>query len=254
MFKKKQVQNTAAIPTGIPRPAPAQTVHNHAPSEAGRILAQWFVYLVLAVIGWFFIRYLVSQMGYRNPDEALGWFLFGGIALLIVTWAIDRTFIKYRKMSLDYQVVIEEIRAEAARSKALTAGSPAPTNGRLTGEQKRLYENLALVMQKAYQDLVDSQGVGYQGGGDKRPWSKRAVLAMEPPRHGKMPESQATKIREWLVEHKVIVGDPQNDQINTEAYPAFEDFLALLHEKFNMPVVVHKAFPSSTGDGYLYRF
>jgi hypothetical protein len=239
MFKKRQIrnENTAALPIDLPRPAPAQTVHNYAPSEAGRIFAKWIVWALSAGLSWLFLRYLIVEgLQYRNPERFIAYFLFGGAGLLILSYAADRTFTKWRQMEWNYRLQLAEIQAETARSLSLTAGAPALPAERLTGEQKRLFENLALVMRQAYQDYAEKGN--YQGGGDKRPWSKRSILAMTPPRYGKMPDSKTGDIRAWLVSHQVIVGEAQSDQINTELYPAWADFMALLEEEFNMPVRV----------------
>lgn len=256
--KRKKVENAAAA-AGLPLLPQHQTVIHHAPSEAGKIFAKWLVGFLTAVITWYFLLYLIEEMDYRDPVRVIGNALFGLIVLAILTAAVYFAGTRLLLIIRDTVVQVAEInanaRVEAARSRALTAGAPTPSGGRLTGEQKRLYENLALVMQKGYQDLADSKGAGYQGGSDRRPWSKRAVLAMDPPRYGKMPDSKATDIREWLAGHNVIVGDPQSDQINTALYPAFADFLALLQEEFNLPVVVRtqKAPPSPAGrNGYMY--
>jgi hypothetical protein len=245
------MDNTAAASINLPRPVSSPTIHNHAPSEAGRIFAWAVVYLIAALIGWFFLLYLLREMGARNPVESIGWFLFGAAGLLIVSIAVDKVATKHAALKREFLLQLEEIRLEQSRNLALTAGAPALPSKRLTAEQIRLFENLALVMQKAYQDLADSKGAGYQGGSDKRPWSKRSVLAMEPPRHGKMPDSKATEIREWLAANEVIIGPSQSDQINTELYPTWADFRALLEEKFNMPVKVYKGPSSPTDSRYV---
>jgi hypothetical protein len=253
MFRKRQRQmdNTAAASINLPRPVSSPTIHNHAPSEAARIFAWALVVFIGLVVAWFFVLYLISEMGYRNPVRVMGWVLAGVSSLLFATIVIDRTITKFYKMNREYAVQLEELRLEQSRHLALTTGAPALPSKRLTAEQIRLFENLALVMQRAYQDLADSKGAGYQGGSDKRPWSKRSVLAMEPPRHGKMPDSKATEIREWLAANEVIIGPSQSDQINTELYPTWADFRALLEEKFNMPVKVYKGPSSPTDSRYV---
>lgn len=255
MWKKKRVkpENTAAAVPGIPRPQP-QMVHNHGPNWTGLAVVGFICLIILLYIIWHFLLYVVEETtGARNPVKAVG---EGGawlIGALIAAWVISKII----KIVIDWDLERNRIKAhadiESTRNIALTAGAPTPVSSRLTGEQKRLCENLALVMRKAYQDLADSQEVGYQGGSDMRPWSKRAVLAMDPPRYGKMPDSKATDIRRWLAERGVIVGDPQNDQVNTALYPTFADFQALLHGEFELPVVMRtrKALPSPASSGYM---
>jgi hypothetical protein len=255
--KKERVENVAAA-ANLPKPPQHQTVINHAPSEVGKIFAKWIVCVLSAIILWYFLLYLVEEMGYRDPVRVMGWVLVGTAGLIILTAAIyfggTRLLLIIRDTVIQVVEINANARVESARHNALTAGAPALPAKRLTAEQMRFFENLALVMQQAYQDLADSKGVGYQGGSDKRPWSKRSVLAMDPPRYGKMPDSKAADIRTWLAEHGVIIGNPQNDQINTELYPTFADFQTLLKEEFDMSIVVrtNKALPSSTGGGYVY--
>lgn len=255
MFKKRQRQMnnaaTAAMPMQPPRPSPERVVYTQPARPYAAIIITLFVCAVaLGPVVWVFGVFLLDQAGFKKPERAMAEILILLVFALPVlgyfTWLASGLLNRWFAHS-------EEMRRmdlEAMRYTTITAGAPALPNGRLTGEQKRLFENLALVMEQAYRDYADSDEAGYVGN-TQRPWSKRSVLAMDPPRYGKMPDSKATDIRKWLVEHNVIVGEPGFDQINAELYPDWAAFRALLEEEFNLPVVVQKALPSPTAGGYV---
>lgn len=255
MFKnrKRQMGNAAAAAMPMQNARPSERVVYTQPARpyASIIFALFACLVMLGPVIWFFGVFLLGQADYKEPERAMAegllLIMVGLPVLAYLTWLISGVLGKV----LAHKEAMRQMDLEAMRYTTLAVGAPTQAAGRLTGEQKRLYENLALVMEQAYRDWVDSDETGYQGGSDTRPWSKRSVLAMEPPRYGRMPDSKATDIRKWLAQHEVIVGDPQNDQINIKKYPTLADFQALLNDKFNMPVVVQKALPSPAGSGYV---
>ena len=253
MFKnRKRQMNNAAAPAMPMQPArPAERVIYTQPARPyAAIIATLFLCAVaLGPVVWVFGVFLLGQAGFKKPERAMAEILLlivlGLPVLAYLSWLVSGVLNKV----LAHKETMRQMDLEAMRYTSITAGAPALPAGRLTGEQKRLFENLALVMDQAYRDYADSDEMGYTGSA-QRPWSKRAVLAMEPPRHGRMPDSKATDIRKWLAERNVIVGMAGFDQINAADFPTWADFRALLEEEFNLPVVVGKALPSPTG-GYV---
>lgn len=254
MFKKRQRQmgNAAAAAMPMPaRPSPERVIYTQPARPYASIIFTLFVCAVaLGPVVWVFGVFLLGQAGFKKPERAMAEILLlivlGLPVLAYVSWLVSGVLNKV----LAHKETMRQMDLDAMRYTSIATGAPALSAGRLTGEQKRLYENLALVMEQAYRDYADSGEIGYQGGSDKRPWSKRSVLAMKPPRYGKMPDSKADTIRKWLAERQVIIGDPQNDQINIEEYPTLSDFMALLQNEFNLPVVI-KALPYPTDRGYV---
>lgn len=253
--RKRKMDNTATttMPMGPRPPTPERVVYTQPSRPYVGIIFTLFVCIVaLGPIAWIFGVFVLGQAGFKKPERAMAeLLLLVTVALPLlayVTWLVSGILNKV----LSYKERMKMMDLEAMRYTNFTAGSPALPNGRLTGEQKRLFENLALVMEQAYRDYADSGEMGYSGN-TQRPWSKRSVLSMDPPRYGRMPDSKATDIRKWLVEHGVLIGEPGFDQINTDLFLAWSDFRALLEEEFNLPVVVQtqKALPSPTNQGYV---
>jgi hypothetical protein len=234
-----------------PRPQ-TQIVHNHSTPWGSIILVGFLCFLLFLPVLWMIGVFILSQAGVRQPARALAngiiYLAFGLPLLALVSWIVSNAVPKILDCYFAHQERMKELDAEQVATRALTAGAPALPNERLTEEDKRLFENLAMVMEQAYRDYATHGS--YRNGNVQRPWSKAAVLALDPPRHGRMPERKATQIREWLAEKRVIIGEPQQDQINHLKYPTWSDFRALLEDEFNMPVVV--APPSYDSSGYVH--
>lgn len=235
--KKKQMNNAAAGMMPPPSPVGPQVVYTRQPHPGGLFLIRFLCAVALAPLAWWGGVFVFEQAGFKKPEQALAELLILVLIVLPllvgVAWGVSKLLDQIHA----HRQAMAQIELEARRYSSLTAGAPALPDGRLTDEEKRLFENLCVVMEQAYRDLAQS---GPYGSNDKRPWSKRSVLSMPaPPRHGRMPDNQATKIREWLVEYGVVIGDPQSDQINTLVYPTWQDFRALVEEQFNMAVKVN---------------
>lgn len=242
---RKQIKSAAlAIPE-----VGNTNIHNHGTAWPAIIATSVFCGVALLPVGWGVLYFLLDRAGFKNPEQALA----SGILILVVglpvlyygSYLLERIPRMIIRERGEIKLRLAEIEAEKARATSLTAAAPALPNERLTEEEKKLFENLAIVMEQAYRDLVEKRAP-YKGGNVPRPWSKASVLSLNPPRHGRMSFMKATTVREWLVAHQVIEGDHQKDQINTEKFPALADFRALLHNEFNMSVVVQ----SPTGNGY----
>lgn len=232
--KRRQLKNQAAA-IDMPRPVSSPTIHNHAPSEAGKILAQWFVYLILGVIGWFLLLYLLREMGAKNPVEALGWFVFGSAGLLVVSIAVDKVVTKHAKMKREFLLQLEEIRADRDRSLALTASQPLPNESRLTEEDSKFAALLRIVMAEAYKHLDE---VGQYTKADVKPWSRTPNQGRQIPGFkDTVTFDMAGKVRAWLTQEGVI----RRDEINQERYPTFAHFESLLEERYYTPIRVNKA-------------
>jgi hypothetical protein len=232
---KRKLNNTSvAMMPAPPSPQGPQLVSG--PPWVGIIIVGFLCFVALAPLTWWAGVFLFEQAGFRQPERALAELLImAGIILpilAVVALIAERILARIHV----HQQAMAQIDLEAKRLTTLAAGAPALPDGRLTEEQKRLFEHLAVVMRQAYQDIADKVAP-YPNGNVQRPWSRNAVIDMPPlPRHGKMPERQAIKVREWLEFHNVIVGDLQSDQVNEALYPTWEDFRALLEEKFNMTI------------------
>jgi hypothetical protein len=241
MFKKRQRQmdNTAAASVNLPRPVSSPTIHNHAPSEAARIFAWAVVYLIGALIGWFFLLYLLREMGARNPVEAIGWFLFGSAGLLIVSIAVDKVATKHAALKREFLLQLEEIRADRDRSLALTASQPLPNESRLTEEDSKFAALLRTVMAEAYKHLDEK---GQYGAKEAKPWVRRANAGKMIPGFDKpVTELMAGQVGHWLKSKGVI---DVNGIINIDekrGYPTLAHFVALLESEFYVPIQVNKA-------------
>lgn len=236
MFKRKQkMENGAAL--SLPRPVSSPTIHNHAPSEAGRIFAWAIVYFVGGIIGWFFLLYLVEEMGYRNPVRVIAYWLFGSVGLIVLSIAVyngvTRILIKY----WDYQLQVEEIRAETARSLSLMAAQPRPGESRLTDEDSKFAALLRIVMDEAYRHIYRNPNeVNQYTKGDTKPWSRTPNHKRQIPGFSEgVSFEMAGKVREWLTKEGVI----RRDEVNLERYPTFKHFESLLEEKFYIPIQVN---------------
>lgn len=217
-------------------------IHNHSTAWPAIIATGFVCGVVLLPISWYVGVFLLDRAGFKEPERGLAsGILIAGIALpalYLGSWILERIPRVIIREWGAIKLSLAEIEAERERSRSLTAGAPALPNERLTDEEKKLFENLAIVMEQAYRDLVEKRAP-YKGGNIPRPWSKASVLSLQPPRYGRMSFMKATTVREWLVEHQVIIGDHQKDQINIDKFPTWADFQALLHNEFNMPVVVN---------------
>jgi hypothetical protein len=237
--KRKQLENQAAV---IDLPRPSSTIHNHAPSEAGKILAQWFVYLVLAVIGWFFLLYLVEEMGYRNPVRVMAYFLFGSAGLIILSIAFYNAVTRTLGRYWDFQLQLEEIKADRDRSLALTASQPLPNESRLTKEDAKFAALLRIAMAEAYKHLDE---VGQYGPKEAKPWSRRACKGvMVPGFSDPVTEDMASRVSTWLISKGVI---DKNGTINDDrerGYPTLAHFVALLESEFYVSIQVNNLSPS----------
>jgi hypothetical protein len=237
MFKnrKRQMDNTAAASINLPRPASSPTIHNHAPSEAGKIFAWALVVFIGLVVAWFFILYLISEMGYRNPVRVMGWVLVGVSSLILVTVAVDRTITKMYGMKREYDLRLEEIRADRDRSLALTAAQPRPGESRLTGEDSKFAALLSIVMSEAYRHLDEA---GQYAKSDVKPWSRTPNQGRQIPGFKDVVTfKMAGDVRQWLTQEGVI----KRDEVNLERYPSFAHFEKLLEAEFYTPIQVNKA-------------
>lgn len=250
MGRKQQESSTVLaekIPVPMARPAGPNIVHHHGISWASIILIAFFCLIITFPLLWLAGIFLLDRAGIRDPEQTLAEsiiiLVIGLPVLLLLAWAGSQVLERYFR----HREVMKQLEIEQASVRALTAGAPALADGRLTDEDKRLFENLAVVMEMAYNDLKRGP---YKGGNTRRPWSKASVLSLDPPRYGRMPYSKAALVREWLAQHQVITGEPQDDQVNTTRFPTWADFRAMLENEFNMPVV---AAPASGGsNGYVH--
>jgi hypothetical protein len=58
------------------------------------------------------------------------------------------------------------------------------------------------------------------------------------------------KVREWLMEHQVIVGEPGSDQVNRAAFPGILEFMGEVEKTFTLPVVVNSGKGVSPTSNY----
>jgi hypothetical protein len=238
MFKPKRAkaENVAAGVAGIPRPVQPQTIHNHAPSEVGRIFAWATVYGVGGVIGWQFLLYLVAEMGYKKPVATLGWILFGLASLLAVSFVANHFILIIRDAVIQVTEIREAARVEEARYKSLAAAQPLPGESRLTEEDSRFAALLRVVMQEAYAHLHE---VGQYAHNEAKPWARRANSGRTIPGFKEpVTEAMASRVSTWLLDKAVI---DKKGNINDRGYPSFAHFVTLLEEEFYTPIQVQKA-------------
>lgn len=236
MFKTKQrkAENTAAAVPGIPRPP--QTIINNQASEAAVILAKGFLALILAPALWWFLLYVVREMGSRNPVRDVGYTFFGFLALLAIAYAIHLSGTHFFRLWTNYNLAALEIKAEMARHHALTAAQPRPGESRLTEEDRKFCALLRIVMEEGYRHL---EAVGQYAKSDVKPWSrtpnqKRVIPGFK----GEVSFAMAGSVRGWLGNEGVI---NSRDEINTKRFPTFAHFEALLEERYYTPIKVQKA-------------
>lgn len=233
-MKRTQAENAAAIPAAIPQ---TQTVINHAPSEAGKVLARGLTGLIVFFTGWQFAVYLVGEMGYRQPVRVLGWGLFGlaGLAALVAMVHFGGThfFLLYA----NYQLRAKEIDAETARSFALTAAQPRPGESRLTAEDSKFCALLRIVMDEAYRHVYrEKDKVLQYTKGETKPWSRTPNQGRQIPGiEGEVSFDMAGNVRRWLTQEGVI----RKDEINLERFPTFAHFEKILEARFYTPVQVN---------------
>ncbi|MGH7273994.1 MAG: hypothetical protein ACREIQ_06050 [Nitrospiria bacterium] len=252
MVWRSKKSQAAVVVNPAPPPEP-RIVHNHG-INWGLVILTGFACLVVALLLlWWIGVFLLTQAGVRNPERTLASAIItlaiGLPVLWLAAWLISGAVVTFLDRFYGHRETMRRLDLESLRYRALTAGNPAPGNYRLTDDQKRLFETLCIVMERAYRDYARSGF--YRNGNVSRPWSKQAIVTMPPPpRHGPLPYSQVTKIREWLAHRNIIIGAAQSDQINIMKFPTWEDFRALIEDEFNLPVVVGRALPYPGHSGY----
>lgn len=242
MFKKRNIkqQNTAILDT--PRPVASPTIHNHAPSEAGKIFAWAIVYLIGGVIGWYFLLHLIESLGYKNPVRVMAYFLFGSAGLIILSIAFYNAVTRILKEYFAYQLQVEEIRAETARSLSLMAAQPRPGESRLTEEDSKFAALLRVVMDEAYRHIYRNPNeISQYSRNEAKPWTRRAntgrvISGFSEP----VTEAMASRVAPWLSEKGVIDKSGAVD-ISDRGYPSFAHFEALLEREYYTPIQVQKA-------------
>lgn len=253
MFKTKQAkaQNAAAIPMGIPRPpVQPQTVHNHAPSEAGKTFSKLVAGLVVFFVGWQFLVNLAGEMGYRKPVATLGWVLVWVAGLLFFTYIINHILLVIKDTIIQVTEIKEAARVETARLSTIQAAQPRPGESRLTREDSKFAALLRIVMSEAYQHLND---VGQYTHNEAKPWSRRANTGKNIPGFEEpATEVMASKVSTWLLEKGVIDKNGKIDD-SDGGYPSMAHFLALLEGEYYTPILVQKALPPTVDrSGYEY--
>lgn len=237
MFKTKRAkaENVAAAVPGVPRPQP-QTVIHQAPSEVGKIFA-WAVVIVVSVpLAWYFVVYLVEEMGYRQPERTAAFTLAGLGGLLLVSRLLTPFFSAGRDLIIQIAEIRESAKVEIARLSVQAAAQPRPGESRLTEEDSLFCALLRVVMDEAYRHIYrDKDKVQQYTKSDTKPWSREPNNGRTIPGVGEVSFKMAGKVREWLTQEGVI----RKDEVNLERFPTFAHFEQLLEEKYYTPVQVN---------------
>lgn len=242
--KQAKAQNATAIPMGIPRPpVQPQTVHNHAPSEAGKTFSKLVAGLIVFFVGWQFLVYLVQEMGYRKPVATLGWALFGLVGLTVITYALNHILLVIKDTLVQITEIKESARIETARLSTIQAAQPRLGESRLTDEDSKFCALLRIVMDEAYRHIYrDPQEVQQYTKGEVKPWSRTPNQGrVIPGVKGEVSFAMAGNVRGWLGKEGVING---RDEINLERYPTFKHFERLLEQRYYTPVQVVSSSPA----------
>jgi len=204
----------------------AQVVsHNHydSPNYGEMAMAGLVVVVAVAVLVWFGGLYVLSQMGVKNPSHVLSESLVVGGLLFIIYFVlsriaekyVDKLFLHKQKMA-DREVAIAEYNARMKRSESVDKRE-------VSDNQRRFNRVVEYIIEEAYSKKE-------YGWNDARIWARRnakgIVLANEQSPIG---EAMATRVRQWLVDNRVIVGKPGKENINYKQYPDIASVTRLLY-------------------------
>lgn len=253
MFKPKQAKakNAAAIPVGIPRPQPQTVIHN-APSDAAKIFAWAVVILVSVPIAWYFIVYLVEQMGDKKPERTAA-FTLAGLACLLILSRLATPFLSaIRDLIVQIVEIKEDAKVEIARQGTMKAALPLPGESRLTREDSKFAALLRVVMEEAYRHLYEDGDEAQQYGyNEAKPWSRRANAGRIIPGFEQEPvtEQMASQVSTWLLDKGVI--DKKGNVNVDRGYPSLAHFIILLEREYYTPIQVQSTLsPIIQRDGY----
>ncbi len=188
-------------------------IHNHqAPSLVGPIVTGFALSALALFAAWHFLVFLVDSAGYPNAERVLAQAilaLIAGAIGLIISGFVARLFVSDL---LAHRERMAQAKLERLRLESKIGHAAAATSRTYENEQRELIQVCYAIMWNAY-DQVNSEG---RFPTSARPWSRRNASQLTLDGETTIPESLATRARQYLEEQKIIVGN----EINWGQYPS----------------------------------
>lgn len=158
-----------------------------------------------------------------------------GLAVLaVIKWFLDDWLAHKERIAI--------AQAEISYNKMLIAGTNTTPD---YGRDRRKAAIIKAVMAQVYQDLRGDR-LPYKNGA-ARPWSKRQAEGLAIPGLGKVSQTEATQVRDWLIELHMIDDHKTNSQPNLIKYPSHESVVYMVNDRYKVTLV--RSGPMMESDG-----